>query len=44
MDECDGMSSGDRGGNLALIQLIKITKVILSTLSLTAGPDNLYLQ
>ncbi len=27
MDEVDGMSSGDRGGIAAIIQLIKTTKV-----------------
>jgi len=27
MDEVDGMSSGDRGGNAELIQMIKKTKV-----------------
>ena len=27
MDECDGMSAGDRGGNQALIQLIKKSKI-----------------
>jgi len=27
MDEVDGMSGGDRGGNAELIQLIKKTKV-----------------
>ena len=27
MDECDGMSSGDRGGSAALIQLIKKSKL-----------------
>jgi replication factor C subunit 1 len=27
MDECDGMSAGDRGGNQALIQVIKKTKI-----------------
>jgi len=27
MDECDGMSAGDRGGNAALIQVIKKTKI-----------------
>jgi replication factor C subunit 1 len=27
MDECDGMSSGDRGGNAALIQVIKKTAI-----------------
>lgn len=27
MDEVDGMSSGDRGGNAQLMQMIKITKV-----------------
>jgi len=29
MDEVDGMSSGDRGGNAELIQMIKKTKVII---------------
>ncbi len=27
MDECDGMSAGDRGGNAALIQVIKKTSI-----------------
>lgn len=32
MDEVDGMSSGDRGGMMELIQIIKKTKVIISHL------------
>lgn len=27
MDEVDGMSSGDRGGNAAIIQILKKTKM-----------------
>ena len=34
MDEVDGMSSGDRGGNAELIQMIKKTKVIIQYLYL----------
>jgi replication factor C subunit 1 len=33
MDEVDGMSSGDRGGNKALIDVIKATRVPIICIS-----------
>jgi hypothetical protein len=50
MDECDGMSSGDRGGIGALVSLIKKTKVsrrygcLSIWLTRFSDPNHLYRQ